>query len=796
MLATVLSLQILGGDPEAAYLTVLAGALYALVIAANNNAKLRSPRLWAVATILAWIVVTLTAAYALPRIAVPEWLPSAAILRGLLWALLALAALWRCRKRPSESSLASMLVSLAAASAFAAALAAVQLVPTLEYATNTVRAADDRPERIYGFEMEPYRLIEVLWPNVFGMSWPVNRSWIQALPPADERMLWVPSLYVGGLTVALALGALGFRAGPPWRIWLSLIAGIALAASCGKFGGPLWIVRWFTSVQPILGPHDPLKGLNRVDPFLHDGAGSVYGLLAALLPGFNLFRYPGKLFSFTALALAALAGHGWDRLEQGHTRKIRRGCAGALAASLAALALLLETRESLVAWLTRHLPPDLEFGPVDPRQAINATALSLVHGTLVFALATGLTFLAPRRPRIAAPLAIILLAIDLAIANAPLVWTVPQQNFEFPSCAGQGITEAERVDPSAGPFRVHRVEMLFPKGLARRPARRWLREMIAWKRNSLEPLFGLPLGLEHTLLQGILESDDYVQFFGSILVTPRDSLGIASGPPMYAFPRRGIDLWNSRYVVMSVNANGWLGQSAGFERIAPSDEVVQDPGRAKQWIEDANWQLLRNKDAYARAWLVHMARVRKPARGRSDRERFELMKDLVFQADAYLREPGRPLIDTRFMAIVETDQPQGLAGYVSRNAVSLAESVVVTRHEPQRVELHATLERPGLVILADAYYPGWNLTIDGQIAPIYRTNRLMRGAAVKAGQHALVYTYNPASVRIGAMLSIAGLIALAGLIPWACGGRIRNFLLRKLARVRDKPGGNSGEDWP
>ena len=333
-LATVLSLQILGGDPEAAYLTVLAGALYALVIAANNNAKLRSPRLWAVATILAWIVVTLTAAYALPRIAVPEWLPSAAILRGLLWALLALAALWRCRKRPSESSLASMLVSLAAASAFAAALAAVQLVPTLEYATNTVRAADDRPERIYGFEMEPYRLIEVLWPNVFGRFGPQNRSWVHAFPPAGERLLWVPSLYVGGLTVALALGALGFRAGPPWRIWLSLIAGIALAASCGKFGGPLWIVRWFTSVQPILGPHDPLKGLNRVDPFLHDGAGSVYGLLAALLPGFNLFRYPGKLFSFTALALAALAGHGWDRLEQGHTRKISarvRGCPRCLA---------------------------------------------------------------------------------------------------------------------------------------------------------------------------------------------------------------------------------------------------------------------------------------------------------------------------------------------------------------------------------------------------------------------------------------------------------------------------------
>src|SRR5205823_7921293 len=106
-------------------------------------------------------------------------------------------------------------------------------------------------------------------------------------------------------------------------------------------------------------------------------------------------------------------------------------------------------------------------------------------------------------------------------------------------------------------------------------------------------------------------------------------------------------------------------------------------------------------------------------------------------------------------------------GYVSRTAVTPAESVEVARHEPQRVELRATLERPGLVILADTYYPGWTLTIDGQPAPIYRTNRLMRGAAVPAGRHTLVYTYDPASFQVGGAISIAGWLALAILIPWA-----------------------------
>ncbi len=89
--------------------------------------------------------------------------------------------------------------------------------------------------------------------------------------------------------------------------------------------------------------------------------------------------------------------------------------------------------------------------------------------------------------------------------------------------------------------------------------------------------------------------------------------------------------------------------------------------------------------------------------------------------------------------------------------------MTVVAHGPQRVELKATLRSPGLVILADTYYPGWRLTIDGKPAPIYRANRLMRGAAVPAGEHVLVYSYEPQSFRIGAIVSGVSLIALLAL---------------------------------
>jgi hypothetical protein len=169
------------------------------------------------------------------------------------------------------------------------------------------------------------------------------------------------------------------------------------------------------------------------------------------------------------------------------------------------------------------------------------------------------------------------------------------------------------------------------------------------------------------------------------------------------------------------------------------------------------------------------------------------MKNLVYKDDPFWRAPDRQVYDLRSMAFVETDRPQELAGYVARAVVAPTESVVITRYEPQRVELVANLERPGLVVLADIYYPGWKLAIDGVPAPIYRTNRMMRGAAVKSGRHTLVYTYDPASFRIGAILSITGLLTLAALIPWACSVRwlitIRSAGRGSAAKA-DRPAGD------
>jgi hypothetical protein len=252
------------------------------------------------------------------------------------------------------------------------------------------------------------------------------------------------------------------------------------------------------------------------------------------------------------------------------------------------------------------------------------------------------------------------------------------------------------------------------------------------------------------------------------------ALRVPVGQMLAYFPRRSFDLWGARYFVIPAVPE-WASIDRGFasfldqtELIYPSLEELHEepvPGRGEPWSVRQDWQLRRNKTAFPRAWVVHSARVRSPARDLSAQA--EMMKALLFMNDPIWSDPARPVLDLHQTALIEVDDKGGLKGVLSPTPVGSSESVTVVKHEPQRVVLQTALELPGMVILADTYYPGWHLTIDGEPAPIYRANRMMRGAGVPAGQHTLVYSYRPASFFAGATISVAGLCALMAFAWWS-----------------------------
>jgi hypothetical protein len=91
---------------------------------------------------------------------------------------------------------------------------------------------------------------------------------------------------------------------------------------------------------------------------------------------------------------------------------------------------------------------------------------------------------------------------------------------------------------------------------------------------------------------------------------------------------------------------------------------------------------------------------------------------------------------------------------------------VVQRPDSDDVILTATLVCPGRVVLSDTMYPGWEARVDGRPAALQEAWGALRSVEVEAGAHRIEMHYRPASVRFGAGLTGAGLLACLGLLLW------------------------------
>jgi hypothetical protein len=115
--------------------------------------------------------------------------------------------------------------------------------------------------------------------------------------------------------------------------------------------------------------------------------------------------------------------------------------------------------------------------------------------------------------------------------------------------------------------------------------------------------------------------------------------------------------------------------------------------------------------------------------------------------------------DPREAAVVVAGEP-GLER-LPRGSDSGSGLVRLVSEENTRVELSATLERPGLVLLNDQLTDGWKVELDGRPAEIVRANEVMRGVIAGPGEHEIVWSYAVPGLRIGILLSLLALALLA-----------------------------------
>jgi len=159
--------------------------------------------------------------------------------------------------------------------------------------------------------------------------------------------------------------------------------------------------------------------------------------------------------------------------------------------------------------------------------------------------------------------------------------------------------------------------------------------------------------------------------------------------------------------------------------------VISDRGRFRL-VHSGDVKVYENMDVLPRAFVVHRARAVE-----TFPPDFDPTAEIIVEGGTDLDvRPGGP------------------------------ESVRITAYEPERVEIDVELTAPGYLVLTDAHYPGWRAWVDGKEVPIAMADRLFRAVYLEAGRHRVEFRFRPRSLRLGTMMSLAGLAA--GTIPAFC----------------------------
>jgi uncharacterized membrane protein YfhO len=73
--------------------------------------------------------------------------------------------------------------------------------------------------------------------------------------------------------------------------------------------------------------------------------------------------------------------------------------------------------------------------------------------------------------------------------------------------------------------------------------------------------------------------------------------------------------------------------------------------------------------------------------------------------------------------------------------------------------------QPGLVVFSEIYYqPGWNAYVDGKLSPHFRTNYILRGMVLPAGEHQVVFKFEPKTYKIGQTIALISSILIFGFV--------------------------------
>ena len=105
--------------------------------------------------------------------------------------------------------------------------------------------------------------------------------------------------------------------------------------------------------------------------------------------------------------------------------------------------------------------------------------------------------------------------------------------------------------------------------------------------------------------------------------------------------------------------------------------------------------------------------------------------------------------------------------------------VLSVARETHELRIDAEAAGPALLVVNDAYWPGWRAWVDGKETRILAADLLVRAVAWPPGRHRLVMRYEPMELRVGLWVSALGLVTIALLAV----GALRDVRRRAPGRI-------------
>lgn len=448
------------------------------------------------------------------------------------------------------------------------------------------------------------------------------------------------------------------------------------------------------------------------------------------LPGFRLFQLPVRMLMLLALPLALLAGQTTQALltESSALAPSRMLCRRVLFGVLS-IGLLLVGSE----WLRQR------------ENGVPAYWSVLLVTALVAAWLLRDPCPLSRRGWSVAWLAILL--ADSWALTWPKVAVHPVDELYAPPACVRELVQAKQRAP-------HEHWRVLDRGLVQQPSSAALGTALPMLANvELEPVLGYnPFDVRRykEFLQFVMDEDRPIR--------PRE--GIFGYPIVQGFPidnKSLLDLLGTRYLLeassgtVNFEARGEPGANRSWHRVGTVDP---DPTTYSFLVGGVQslppYVIYENRDVFPRTFVVHRA---VPLAERS--QVLAQMKATDFRREVLLESAG----------LAASDRPAPVSDPPRHGF----DSATIREYLPNRVAVEVCAEDPGYLVLTDVWFPGWNCTVDGQPAPIHRANFLFRAVAIPAGNHEVLFVFEPASYRWGKCISILALIAVTGLSllsPW------------------------------